>query len=52
MDARAGENDTPTKLGNERINIRLNTRKETIQKNYSKPELLPPYKMSKHFPQQ
>ena len=32
MDARAGENDTPTKLGKERINTRLNRRKEAIQK--------------------
>ena len=52
MDARAGENDTPTKLAKERINTRLNRRKEEVQKNYSKPEQLPPYKRSKHFPQQ
>ena len=32
MDARAGENDTPTKLGKERINARINRRKEAIQK--------------------
>ena len=32
MYARAGENDTPTKLGKERINTRLNRRKEAIQK--------------------
>ena len=32
MDARAGENDTPTKLAKERINTRLNRRKEEVQK--------------------
>ena len=32
MDARTGENNTPTKLGKERINARLNRRKEAIQK--------------------
>ncbi len=32
MDARGGENDTLTKLGKERINTRLNRRKEAIQK--------------------
>ena len=32
MDARAGENGTPTKLEKERINTRLNRRKEAIQK--------------------
>ena len=32
MDARTGENDTPTKLAKERINTRLNRRKEAIQK--------------------
>ena len=52
MDARAGENDTPTKLKEDRINIKLNRRKEAIKKNYSKPEQLPPYKRSKHFLQQ
>ena len=32
MDSRAGENDTPTKLKKERINTKLNRRKEAIQK--------------------
>ena len=32
MDARAGENDTPKKLKKERINTKLNRRKEAIQK--------------------
>ena len=32
MDARAGENETPTKLEKERINTRLNRRKEAIRK--------------------
>ena len=32
MDARSGDNDTPTKLGKERINTRLNRRKEAMQK--------------------
>ena len=52
MDARAGENDTPKKLKKERINTKLNRRKEAIKKNYSKSDPLPPYKKSKHFPKQ
>ena len=32
MDARAGENVTPTKLEKERTNTKLNRRKEAIQK--------------------
>ena len=32
MNARAGENDTPTKLKEDRINTKLNRRKEAIQK--------------------
>ena len=32
MDDRVGENDTPTKLEKQRINTKLNRRKEEIQK--------------------
>ena len=32
MKDRAGENDTPTKLKEDRINTKLNRRKEAIQK--------------------
>ena len=52
MDARAGENDTPTKLKKERINTQLKRRKKAIQKNYSKSDPFPPYKKSKHIQKQ
>ena len=38
MDARAGENDTPTKLKKVRINTRLNRRKKAIQKQPKAPK--------------
>ena len=52
MDTKAGENNTPTKLEIERINTKLNRRKELIHKNLFEPEPLTPNIKTNHFPQQ